>query len=118
MNWLLQRIEDHNGLVILATNMKNNIDASFSRRFQSIITFSLPSIGLRRIIWMKAFATKDNISADIDIQVIAEKYELSGKEIHEALKICRDNINSGKKIGDKQLIKAIGVVYKTSGRIL
>ena len=37
--YLLQRIEDHNGLVILATNMKSNIDEAFTRRFQTVIRF-------------------------------------------------------------------------------
>ena len=41
VSYLLQRIEDYNGLVILATNMKNNIDAAFTRRFNSVIHFSL-----------------------------------------------------------------------------
>ncbi len=40
--WLLQRLEDYPGLVILATNFKNNIDQSFLRRFQSVIHFPLP----------------------------------------------------------------------------
>jgi len=39
---LLQRMEDYNGLVILATNMKSNIDSAFTRRFNSIIHFSFP----------------------------------------------------------------------------
>lgn len=42
VSYLLQRIEDYNGLVILATNMKNNIDDAFTRRFNSVIHFSLP----------------------------------------------------------------------------
>jgi SpoVK/Ycf46/Vps4 family AAA+-type ATPase len=40
MNWSLQRIEDYNGLVIVATNMKNNLDEAFTRRFQSIVKFT------------------------------------------------------------------------------
>jgi len=41
VSYLLQRIEDYNGLVILATNMKNNIDEAFIRRFNLIIRFPL-----------------------------------------------------------------------------
>jgi len=43
VSYLLQRIEDYNGLVILATNMKSNIDDAFTRRFNSVIHFSLPN---------------------------------------------------------------------------
>ena len=39
VDYLLQRIEDYNGLVILATNMKSNIDDAFTRRFQTVIRF-------------------------------------------------------------------------------
>lgn len=42
-SYLLQRIEDYNGLVILATNMKSNIDDAFKRRFNSVIDFSVPN---------------------------------------------------------------------------
>src|SRR5690606_23438518 len=44
VSYLLQRVEQYNGLVILATNFKTNIDEAFSRRFQSIIYFPMPGI--------------------------------------------------------------------------
>ncbi|MBC7947054.1 MAG: ATP-binding protein [Chitinophagaceae bacterium] len=51
VSYLLQRIEDYNGLVILATNMKNNIDDAFVRRFNSILSFPFPDAGSRAKIW-------------------------------------------------------------------
>ena len=48
--YLLQRIEDYDGLVILATNLKPNIDRAFSRRIQSQINFSVPEYFERRIL--------------------------------------------------------------------
>ena len=50
VSFLLQRIEDFNGLIILATNMKNNIDDAFIRRFNSIIRFPLPNAEERKLI--------------------------------------------------------------------
>jgi DNA polymerase III delta prime subunit len=55
VSYLLQRIEDYNGMVILATNMKNNIDDAFIRRFNSILKFPMPDEGERSKIWRLAF---------------------------------------------------------------
>ncbi|MEO6613408.1 MAG: ATP-binding protein [Chitinophagaceae bacterium] len=51
VSYLLQRIEDYNGLVILATNMKNNIDDAFMRRFNSVLQFPFPDAPSRARIW-------------------------------------------------------------------
>jgi SpoVK/Ycf46/Vps4 family AAA+-type ATPase len=55
VSYLLQRIEDYDGLVILATNMKNNIDEAFIRRFNSILRFPMPDQEERKKIWEKTF---------------------------------------------------------------
>jgi hypothetical protein len=54
-SFLLQRIEDYDGLVILATNMKNNIDDAFLRRFDSDLKFSMPNGNERKMIWQNSF---------------------------------------------------------------
>ena len=51
VSYLLQRIEDYDGLVILATNMKNNIDDAFLRRFNSVVKFPFPDVESRARIW-------------------------------------------------------------------
>jgi hypothetical protein len=81
VSYLLQRIEYHEGLVILATNMKNNMDSAFLRRFQSIVYFPSPKPEERLLLWQKAFS--DSIPADRNIALIdiAKKYELSGSLI-------------------------------------
>lgn len=55
VSYLLQRIEEYNGLVILATNMKNNIDDAFARRIKTLIKFSIPDEELRARIWRQSF---------------------------------------------------------------
>lgn len=107
VSYLLQRIEDYDGLVILATNMKNNIDDAFCRRFNSVLHFPFPEADQRYILWIKSFFPKARITgtqlkidskdkedfvfgdrpgsdAIIKIDEIAEtvkKYELSGGSI-------------------------------------
>jgi SpoVK/Ycf46/Vps4 family AAA+-type ATPase len=78
VSYLLQRIEDFNGLVILATNMKNNIDDAFIRRFNDIVKFTIPNEDERKEIWEKSFPERADYS-DIPNQV--KKYELTGGNI-------------------------------------
>ncbi|WP_186292547.1 ATP-binding protein [Mucilaginibacter corticis] len=80
-SYLLQRVEQHDGLVILATNFKNNIDDAFMRRFQSVVHFPLPNAEERHIIWKKSFPPKAQINGDLNLEQIARKYELSGSGI-------------------------------------
>jgi len=96
VSYLLQRIEDYNGLIILATNMKNNIDDSFIRRFNSILKFPLPNPEERSRIWRNAFPTERTFlrkpiasqasslvstQENVDIPETVRKYELSGCSI-------------------------------------
>ena len=81
VSYLLQRIENYRGLVILASNLKSNIDDAFVRRFQSIIHFPLPKANERLLIWQKAFPSNVRLHKNVDLPQIARKYELSGAEI-------------------------------------
>lgn len=81
VSYLLQRMEDFDGLLILASNMKNNIDDAFIRRFNAIIRFNLPSEDDRALIWKKSFPMHIGFSDDMDIPELVKKYELSGGNI-------------------------------------
>jgi hypothetical protein len=78
ISFLLQRIEEFNGVTILASNLKANIDDAFIRRFQSIVHFPMPKASERLRIWKNAFSPKAVLEEKIDLDRIAEKYELSG----------------------------------------
>ena len=88
--YLLQRIESHNGLVILASNFKANIDEAFIRRFQSVIYFPLPRPEERFAIWRKAFPEKSNLNIppDKELMEIAKKYEITGAAIVNVVQFC------------------------------
>jgi hypothetical protein len=81
VSYLLQRIEYHEGLVILATNMKNNIDSAFLRRFQSIVYFPMPKAEERLLLWKQAFSEAIPFHESIDVKELAARYELSGSLI-------------------------------------
>jgi SpoVK/Ycf46/Vps4 family AAA+-type ATPase len=78
VSYLLQRIEEFNGLVILATNMKNNIDDAFIRRFNDIVKFSIPNEEERKEIWEKSFPENADYG---EIPDLVKKYEISGGNI-------------------------------------
>ncbi|WP_046755883.1 ATP-binding protein [Kordia jejudonensis] len=86
--YLLQRIEDFPGFIILASNLRGNMDEAFSRRFQSIIGFNMPSVDERVRLWEKAFSDTCTLSPEIDIYQIAENYELAGGAIINVLRYC------------------------------
>lgn len=84
--YLLQRIEDFNGVVILATNFKENIDEAFLRRFQSTVYFPKPNSKLRFDLWKMLFKSFEFDSEDLE--EIADKYELSGGSMINVLRHC------------------------------
>jgi hypothetical protein len=86
--YLLQRIEGYNGLVILATNQRLNIDDAFVRRFQSIIHFPMPRAEERYEIWRRAFPRQIDIAGDIDWRQIAARFELTGAGIMNVTHYC------------------------------
>ena len=88
VSYLLQRIEDFNGLVILASNLKGNIDEAFIRRFQSIIQFPMPNTEERQQIWRNSFPKAARLEPAIDISEIARKYEISGGAIINIIQHC------------------------------
>ena len=81
VSYLLQRIEDFPGVVILATNLKDNIDDAFARRFQSQIHFPMPDAEQRRRLWEGMARHTGRLHTGVDVAALAEAYELSGGAI-------------------------------------
>lgn len=86
--YLLQRIESHAGLVILATNQRGNVDEAFLRRFQAAIHFPMPRPEERYGIWLRMFPPQITIADDVDWRVIAGRFELTGAGIVNASHFC------------------------------
>ncbi|WP_078056353.1 ATP-binding protein [Aequorivita aquimaris] len=88
VSYLLQRVESHPGLIILASNFRDNIDEAFTRRFQSIIAFEMPGAKERAVIWKTNLPEKLKISKEIDWEEISKKYELTGSNILNIIQFC------------------------------
>ena len=118
-SYLLQRIEQFNGLVILATNFKNNIDDAFIRRFQCVVHFTLPTISERWLIWDQAFPEAVERGADIDLEAIAGRYELSGSAIMSIVQyVCLQALQAGTNlVSNEMLQEAIRREYLKEGKV-
>lgn len=114
--YLLQRLEDHPGLVILATNNRNHLDEAFSRRFTFIIPFTFPDVTIREELWRNAWPDKIKISKEIDFFELANKAELTGGNIRNIALIAswlaaEENV----EIGQKHISLAIERELKKTG---
>ena len=81
VSYLLQRVEDFPGLIILASNFKSNIDQAFIRRFNAVIQFPMPNATERQVLWLSTIPAKAQLAYDVDLKAIAGRYELSGSAI-------------------------------------
>ncbi len=85
---LLHRVEDFSGTIILASNLKSNIDEAFARRFQSMIYFPMPTSSQRMLLWKQFFSGQIQPDASVDLAVIAEKYEMAGGAAKNVFQYC------------------------------
>jgi SpoVK/Ycf46/Vps4 family AAA+-type ATPase len=81
INYLLQKMEEHEGIVILASNFQRNIDEAFTRRLRFIIEFPFPERDYRYRIWQKVFPANTPTADDIDFDFLAHKLKFSGGSI-------------------------------------
>lgn len=89
--YLLQKIEDFPGTVIVATNLKSNMDEAFTRRFQSMLHFTMPGPEERLQLWQNAFKGVCELANDVDLHKIAHDHEMAGGQIINVLRQCALN---------------------------
>lgn len=87
VSYLLQRLEAHTGVVLLATNLRDKIDGAFMRRFHAVIGFPRPSEKERRRIWQRVFTPAVPMAGDIDMGLLA-RLDLTGAGIVGAAQIA------------------------------
>ena len=115
--YLLQRIEDFPGVLILATNLKSNMDEAFARRFQSMIYFPIPTPTLRMRLWEKAFTTFD-MDEKVDLWELSKTYEITGGSIINVLRYCAlTSVGRGNKtIFKEDIIAGIRKEFRKDGK--
>lgn len=120
ISFLLQRTETYPGLVILASNFKNNIDDAFARRFQSHIYFPPPKFEERFTLWEKAIPKAATLSNDVDLSAIAHQYELTGANIMNVVQhICLQSLSRGENVlTRKDIVEGIKKEYSKEGKLI
>lgn len=88
VSYLLQRVENFNGLVILSSNLKANMDTAFTRRFQTMINFPVPNEALRKELFHRAFQGKYVVENKEMLDRVVKKFELTGAEINNIFRYC------------------------------
>ena len=115
VNYLLQRMEAHNGLAILATNMKGNLDDAFLRRLRFVVDFPAPSAADRAAIWRKAFPPQAPVD-ELDFERLA-KFDLTGGDIQRiALNAAFVAARDQGKISTALVLQAIRTELRKLGK--
>jgi hypothetical protein len=117
--YLLQRIEEFDGLVILASNLKSNIDTAFARRFQAMIHFPMPNAPERLLLWQKSMPANCLLENNASLDNLANRYELSGAAI---LNIIQFSSLRALQRGEnvllfRDILEGIRLEYQKEGKI-
>lgn len=116
--YLLQRMETFDGLVILATNLRANIDDAFVRRLDVVVDFPLPDAEQRAALWDRSLGRRVPRSDDIDLTFCAEAFELAGGAIRSAaVTAAYLAADDGGAIAMRHVVAAIYREYRKLGRL-
>ena len=118
--YLLQRLEDYPGLVILASNMRNNVDEAFTRRLQAIIHFPKPQARERLRLWCNGFSPACKPPGIEELERVAQQYDMSGGSIMNVIQYAslltlnrNDNV-----ITSDDIVLGIKNEYNKEGRTI
>jgi hypothetical protein len=116
--FLLQRMESHRGMVILATNLDKNMDAAFRRRIHVVVDFPMPQPKERLAIWQRQFDAA-HLSADVDFGFLATRFTLAGGDIRNAaIAAAVLAAEAGASVGMRHLVVGAWRELRKSGRLI
>jgi len=118
VGYLLQRLEASEGLIILTSNLKENIDAAFTRRFHFVVHFPRPGAAERRRLWQLAFPPEAPLASDIDLDALC-RLDMTGASITAAARAAAltaaDNESSA--IGMRHVVRGITRQFQREARL-
>jgi hypothetical protein len=121
VSYLLQRMEQFDGITILATNLRGNLDRAFSRRMSFIIHFPDPDPAIRRRLWEYHLAQlpAEDAHDQVRIDFLAEEADLTGGDIRNiVLAAAYDAISEGVAVGMRHVVDATVREYRKLGRVV
>jgi ATP-dependent 26S proteasome regulatory subunit len=115
--YLLQKIEEYDGVVILASNLSKNIDEAFSRRMHYVVEFPLPDESHREKLWRGMFPPEVPLGEDVDFLFLAKQFQIAGGDIRNvALDAAFLAAQNGQVITMQQLVTAMARQMTKQGR--
>ncbi len=117
--YLLQKMEEYSGAVILATNLKMNLDDAFVRRMQFVIDFPMPEEEDRRRIWRVALPPELPLGPDVDLDYLARKFKITGGHIRNiAVASAFLAAADGRRVTMAHMLQATKREYQKIGRMV
>ncbi|MER5361108.1 ATP-binding protein [Streptomyces sp. NPDC002785] len=117
--YLLQRIESFDGIAVLTTNLRANLDEAFTRRLDVIAEFPMPDAQQRLALWDRSLGTAIPRDADLDLEFCARRFELAGGSIRAcAVTAAYQAAESGGPLGMEQIVSAVLQEYRKLGRLV
>ena len=118
VGYLLQRLEQYDGLVILASNLGRNIDEAFSRRLYEVIEFPLPDDAQRERLWRSFLGPAVPVGDDVDARFLAKQFPLAGGDIRNvAVEAAFLAAQDGRVVTMEKLVRAMARQVLKQGRI-
>jgi SpoVK/Ycf46/Vps4 family AAA+-type ATPase len=116
VNYLLQRMESHEGVVVMTTNSETAIDPAFRRRIRFRIRFPAPDEAQRALLWQGMVPKEAQLAHDVDWKVLAQRFPLAGGNIMNALvRAATAAAAEGTPIKQEHLLRAAQLEYSEMG---
>ena len=111
-------MERFNGLVVLATNLRLNIDDAFARRLDVTVDFPKPDVAERLRLWIHLMGRRLPVDDTVDLQFLADAFQLSGGSIRNAVVTAAYlAVDDGRSVGMVDLVQAVAREYRKLGRL-
>ncbi len=118
VSYLLQKLEEHEGAVILASNLRHNIDDAFSRRMHYVVEFPLPDEEQRERLWRGMFPALAPLAPDVDFSFLALQFPIAGGDIQNAaLNAAFLAVADGRVVTMTHLVRAMARQMLKNGRV-
>ena len=119
ISYLLQKMEEYEGMVMLATNLRKNMDEAFVRRLHVTVEFPVPGAADRRRIWEQIWPAATPRDADLDLEFLARRIEVTGGSIRNiALAGAFLAAADGGVVTRAHLLRATRREYQKMGKVL
>jgi hypothetical protein len=116
--YLLQRMETFDGIVLLTTNLRANVDEAFTRRLDAVVDFPLPDEHQRLLLWDRCLGPAMPRAGDLDLKFCARAFELPGGSIRSiALTAAYLAASASEPVGMADLVRAVHQEYRKLGRL-